>query len=195
MQIILASSSSRRRDLLSLLGIPFEIKPPGIEEIPLDGETPPEFCMRASYKKAYTIAQNNKHAIIIAADTVVVIDDAILGKPKDVRQAFHFLMMLKSRVHDVFTGYTIVYMAKEKTISRVINTKVHFKDMTNKEILWYISTKEPMDKAGAYGIQGLGALFIDGIEGSYTNVIGLPLSDVYTDLKGLGIYTGSGLDI
>ncbi len=184
MQIILASSSSRRRELLSLLDIPFEVKYPRIEEIPLEKEKPAEFCRRASDKKAHTVAKDHKHAIIIAADTVVVVDDIILGKPRDYNEASRFLMMLKGRAHNVFTGYTILCMAKEKSISRVINTKVHFNDMTEEEISWYISTKEPMDKAGAYGIQGLGKLFISRIEGSYTNVIGLPLSDLYTDLKG-----------
>jgi septum formation protein len=187
MQIILASSSLRRRELLLLLDIPFKVKYPRIEEIPLEKERPAEFCRRASDKKAHNVAKDHKHAIIIAADTAVAVDDIILGKPRDYNEASSFLMMLKGRVHDVFTGYTILCMAEKKIISRVINTKVYFNDMTKEEISWYISTNEPMDKAGAYGIQGLGKLFISRIEGSYTNVIGLPLSDVYADLKGLGI--------
>jgi septum formation protein len=187
MQIILASSSPRRRELLSALGMPFEVIAPDIDETLMDGEKPVEFCIRASYDKAHAIAQHHTEAIVLGADTVVVVDNTVLGKPENKTEAAKFLTMLQGRSHDVFTGYSIIEKSKEKSISKVIHSKVYFRDMTAEEISWYISTGEPMDKAGAYGLQGIGALFVDKIEGSYTNVIGLPLSDVYEDLKNLGI--------
>lgn len=185
MQIVLSSGSPRRKELLSLLGIPFQVTVPNIPEIQLEGESPRSFCLRISREKAYAVDRHDPEALVIGADTIVVIDGKILGKPRDIHEAYDFLNLLQDRTHDVFTGYTIATGARN--ISRVIRTKVRFKAMSAKEISWYISTGEPMDKAGAYAVQGIGSLFIERIQGCYTNVIGLPISYLYRDLNRFGI--------
>ena len=187
MQIILASASPRRKELLSLFGIDFTVKVPHIHENIQNGEKPGDFCRRISLEKAFAVGKDYNAAAIIAADTVVVVEGNILGKPRDERQAHEFLMMLKNREHDVFTGYAIVIIAQNTTRTNVVQTRVHFNDMSTDEIAWYIASREPMDKAGAYAIQGLGSIFIDRIQGSFSNVIGLPLSHLYDDLKALDI--------
>jgi len=131
------------------------------------------------------MARQHPDAIVIGADTVVVVDGQILGKPFDEDQAREYLLLLQDKSHDVFTGYTIVHGDRIK--SRVIRTRVRFKPMSIEEISWYISSGEPMDKAGAYAVQGIASLFIAGIRGSYTNVIGLPVSELYEDLKRFGL--------
>ena len=158
---------------------------PDIPEVKQNNESPRNFCMRISKEKAYVLSRQYPDALIIGADTIVVIDGMILGKPRDKTQACAFLRLLQDREHDVLTAYTIV-LGKKHT-SKVVRTKVRFRSMTNKEIAWYVSTGEPMDKAGAYAVQGIGSLFIEKIQGCYTNVIGLPLSYLYEDLKKYGI--------
>lgn len=185
MQIILASASPRRKELFSQLGLDFDITIPHVDEKALEGELPNDYCARISADKAMRVSHDYPDDLIIAADTIVVIDNKILGKPHDDKTAFEYLMLLKNKTHDVYTGYTIMHKRRYKT--RVIQTRVHFRNMTLKEISWYISTGEPMDKAGAYALQGIGSIFIDRIEGSFTNVIGLPLSDLYYDLKSFGV--------
>ncbi len=185
MQIVLASASPRRRELFSWLGLKFEVIVPEVDETILPGETPVEFCARVSREKALSVSSRMPAALVISADTIVVSGGRILGKPVDEAHAREHLRLLKGTGHEVYTGYAII-RGKER-VSRVIRTLVHFRDMSPDEIDWYVSTKEPMDKAGSYGLQGIGSLFISTIEGSYTNVIGLPLSDLYHDLKGFGI--------
>ena len=185
MQIILASASPRRKELLSQLGLDFTIAIPHVDEKTRQGEHPEDFCRRISMEKAAIISQDYPDALIIAADTIVVIDGKILGKPNDNKEALAYLTLLAGRTHEVYTGYTILYKGQNRT--KVIRTRVHFRAMSKEEILWYIATGEPMDKAGAYAVQGIGSIFVDRLEGSYTNVIGLPLSDLYYDLKGFGI--------
>ena len=185
MQIILASASPRRKELLSQLGLDFTIAIPHVDEKTRQGEHPEDFCRRISMEKAAIIRQDYPDALIIAADTIVVIDGKILGKPHEEKDARDYLTLLEGRTHEVYTGYTIMYKGENKT--KVIRTRVHFRAMSEKEILWYIATGEPLDKAGAYAVQGIGSIFVDRLEGSYTNVIGLPLSDLYCDLKGFGI--------
>ena len=185
MQIILASGSPRRRELFSQLGLDFEVVIPHVDESTRIGEHPEDFCSRISMDKALRIAHNNMNALVIAADTIVVVDDRILGKPENKKEAAEYLMLLENRMHDVYTGYTIIN--RQKNITRAIRTRVFFRSMTAGEVSWYVSTGEPMDKAGAYAVQGTGSVFIDKIEGSYTNVIGLPLSDLYHDLKIFGL--------
>ncbi len=131
------------------------------------------------------VIQDHEDALVIAADTIVVVGGRILGKPGSIEEAEKFLILLKNTTHDVYTGYTIVNSQEIRT--RAVRTQVHFKAMSAEEISWYVSTGEPMDKAGAYAVQGIGSVFIDRIEGSYTNVIGLPLSDLYYDLKAFGL--------
>ncbi len=185
MQVLLSSGSPRRKELLTLLGIDFQVMVPNISEIQRVGEKPQDFCSRISKQKALEVARGYPESLVIGADTVVVIDGKILGKPLDNAQARDYLTLLQDKVHEVFTGYTIIFGTRHKT--KVVMTRVHFREMTTEEISWYISTGEPIDKAGAYAIQGIGALFIDKIQGSFTNVIGLPLSDLYYDLKEFGI--------
>ena len=183
MHFILASASPRRKELFSHLGLDFEISIPRVDEKTRQGELPEDFCHRISIDKAAIASLDYPDALVIAADTIVVIDGRILGKPCDEKEAFAYLSLLQDKTHEVYTGYTIMYKGESKT--RVIRTRVHFRAMTAEEISWYISTGEPLDKAGAYAVQAVGSIFIDRIEGSYTNVIGLPMSDLYYDLKGL----------
>lgn len=189
MQVLLSSGSPRRKELLSLLGIDFQVQVPHTPEVQLTDENPTDFCSRISREKALEMARANPESLVIGADTVVVVEGKILGKPRDEDQARDYLMLLQNRVHEVFTGYTIVCGTRQRT--KVVKTRVRFRKMSAEEISWYIATGEPMDKAGAYAIQGMGALFIDKIQGSHTNVIGLPLSDLYHDLKNFGIILSS----
>ena len=186
MQMLLSSGSPRRKELLSLLGIPFQVVTPNIPEVQQLNETPETFCLRISREKAILVAQKYPDALVIGADTIVVIDETILGKPRNPGEAYDFLMLLQDKMHYVLTGYTIAL--GNHSISKVIKTKVRFRAMTAKEISWYVSTGEPMDKAGAYAVQGIGSLFIKRIHGCYTNVIGLPLSHLYKDLKKFGVH-------
>ena len=185
MQIILASGSPRRKELFSWLGLDFETKVPEVDESIRSGEEPGDYCSRISGDKAQSIHRSNRQALIVAADTIVVVHGKILGKPADASDALSQLRLLQGAMHEVYTGYTITH--ETRSITRVIRTRVYFRPMSDGEITWYISTGEPMDKAGSYGLQGIGALFIESIEGSYTNVIGLPMSDLYNDLKGFGV--------
>ncbi|HPI92247.1 MAG TPA: Maf family protein [Deltaproteobacteria bacterium] len=185
MQVLLSSGSPRRKELFSLLGIPFLTKVPNIPEVQFKGETARKFCSRISREKALSMARHYPEALVIGADTVVVVDGRILGKPLDENQAREYLLLLQDNTHDVFTGYTIVCGSHTK--SRVIRTRVSFNPMSQEEISWYIASGEPMDKAGAYAVQGIASMFIAGIQGSYTNVIGLPVSELYEDLKRFGL--------
>jgi septum formation protein len=183
MQIILASASPRRKELLKYLGIEFDIIIPDIHEHAHDDETPEDFCARISREKALAVKKDFQDSLIIAADTIVVIDGEILGKPKNSDEACSYLRLLCGRQHTVFTAFTILFPGECNEITRVVNSTVHFADMSEDDIIWYVSTGEPMDKAGAYGLQGIGAAFVDRIDGSFTNVIGLPLSEVYKEIK------------
>jgi septum formation protein len=185
MQILLASGSPRRKELLSWLGVDFEVLVPEIDEKVMGDEAPEEYCSRLSRDKARIIQKDRPQALIIAADTVVVINNTILGKPTEPEEARRHLRQLQGAMHEVYTSYTVAH--EDRSTTRVIRTRVYFRDMTEDEIVWYVSTGEPMDKAGSYALQGIGAIFVDRIEGSYTNVIGLPLSHLYHDLKEYGI--------
>ncbi len=158
---------------------------PLVDETIQNGEAPSRYCSRLSEDKARSVRHEHPDALIIAADTVVVIEGKILGKPLDKQEACDHLMLLQGAMHEVYTGYTVIHETSSTT--RVIRTNVYFRNMSSEEVVWYVSTGEPMDKAGSYGLQGIGSIFVDRIEGSYTNVIGLPLSDLYQDLKGFGL--------
>ncbi|MFY9398163.1 MAG: Maf family protein [Desulfomonilia bacterium] len=185
MQIVLASASPRRRELLQRLGLSFRIAVPEVDESIRAGEAPADFCLRISREKALSISLLMPGALVISADTIVVAHGKILGKPADEEEAREHLRLLKGATHEVYTGYAIIYGSR--SAGRAVRTLVRFQDMSEEEISWYVSTREPMDKAGSYGLQGIASIFISGIEGSYTNVIGLPLSELYNDLKGFGI--------
>ena len=180
---ILASASPRRREILRSVGLKFKIIPAHVDENYVAGETPRQHVKRLALDKAMTIARNNKNVWVLGADTIVVIDGEILGKPVDSKQAGSMLKKLSGREHNVFTGFTITHMESHVCATGVVQSTVKFKKITPDEINWYISCDEPYDKAGGYAIQGKGAYFIQSIRGSYTNVIGLPLCEVLEILK------------
>ncbi len=172
MNIILASQSPRRKELMGLFHIPFTIRVADIDET-MDPSLPPaEEVARVSRLKAEAVLREPED-IVIAADTIVVCDGSVLGKPKDETHARQMLTMLSGKAHQVMTGLTV--LRGDKCICCTQITDVYFRDLTQDEILSYIATGEPMDKAGAYGIQGLAALFVERVEGDYCNVIGLPV--------------------
>jgi len=177
-KIILASASPRRRELLKHLGLTFEVIPSKIEEDVKYGEEPCEHVLRLARLKAQEIARDQDSAVIIGADTIVVLGGEILGKPKDEEEAFAMLSQMSGRVHRVFTGFCVLDASDGSEYSEAVESKVRFKHLTPEEIRGYIKTGEPMDKAGAYAVQGRGSYMIKEIQGSYTNVVGLPLCEL-----------------
>ena len=186
---ILASLSPRREELLRSVGLKFKIIPAHVNEEYLDGESPREHVWRLSHNKAMAIAQKNPGAWVLGADTIVVIDGLILGKPKNKKQAREMLTRLSDRQHNVFTGFTLAQGTTKVYKTKVIQSAVLFKKISPEEMEWYINCDEPYDKAGGYAVQGKGAYFIKSIRGSYTNVIGLPLCEVLEELKKLKALT------
>lgn len=190
MRIILASASPRRRELLTQIGVDFEVIVSDVEE-KVTADLPHEVVMELSAQKAESVMKDlssqkdAEQTIVIGADTVVACGGEILGKPKDGEDAGRMLRMLSGREHEVYTGVSFVYSGCEKAHTFYECTKVKFASMTEREIEEYIATKDPMDKAGAYGIQGFCARYIEGIEGDYNNVVGLPVCRVYQELKKL----------
>ena len=176
--MILASSSPRRRDLLSSLGLQFQVVPAELLEIPAPHEAARDFAVRVAEKKALIVGTKYPRAWVIGADTIVVVEGDILGKPLDREDAKRMLQQLSDREHVVVTGYVLVHMAADKKLKGVEETQVKIKALEQQEIAWYINTNEPFDKAGAYAIQGKGAFIVEWIRGSYTNVVGLPLSQL-----------------
>ena len=188
-KVILASGSPRRRELLAQLGIEFDVRVSEQEEI-YHSTVPEEIVKELALLKAEHVAENMQEEeragkVIIGADTVVVQDGRILGKPQGEEDAFRMLKKLQGRSHEVYTGTALLYFEgkEKKTVNRAVKTNVYVHAMTEKEIQAYIASGEPMDKAGAYGIQGKFAAFIERIEGDYYNVVGLPVSFVYQCLK------------
>ena len=172
-KIILASGSPRRRELLHSLGLDFTIYKPDVDEKIINGESPENLCERLSRLKSSAGAKKFPDSIIIAADTIVVIDNKILGKPHGRDDAFNMLSTLQGRTHEVLTGLTVCM--NEKIISHVEHTRVKFRKLNESEIRAYISTGESDDKAGAYAVQGKGSLLVESLEGDYFNVVGLPI--------------------
>lgn len=185
MKLILASSSPRRIELLRKLGLEFEVMPP-IWETKIMSDDPVEVAEYIALEKARAVAGFLTEGIVIGADTIVYVDGRMLGKPKDVEEAKMFLRMLSGKVHDVITGIALINAANNREIVDHEITKVKFRELSDEEINWYVSTGEPLDKAGAYAIQGLGCLFIEKIEGDFFNVVGLPLAKLYVMLKQMG---------
>ena len=185
--LILASASPRREELLKTAGLTFRVIPANVNETGFEEETPQEHVRRLSREKARAVAVRHPDALVLGADTIVVIDDMILGKPESKKQAREMLQKLSNRFHTVFTGFTLSSTDAGISKTRVARSCVRFKKMGLEEIDWYINTKEPYDKAGGYAAQGKGAAFIRSISGSYTNVIGLPLAGVLDELKNLKV--------
>ena len=178
--IILASQSPRRKELMGKLNIPFVVRVADVDEAMDPQKLPQEEVARVSALKASAVPQTSED-IVIAADTIVVCDGYILGKPQDKETAFKMLAMLSGREHQVMTGVTV--LKGDRHISFTEVTQVRFRNLNAREIRDYIATGEPMDKAGSYGIQGGAALFVEGIEGDYYNVIGLPICKLSQTLK------------
>lgn len=182
--IILASRSPRRVHLMQLLGIPFVIQESGVQEIVDNGLMPEEIVRRLSLQKANDVASRVHSGIVIGADTIVVLDGKILGKPSTEEEAVAMLSRLSGRTHSVFTGFALVDAETKKSYIDFERTEVTFRRLSGDEILSYVRSGSPMDKAGAYGIQDdYGAVFVEKIEGCFYNVVGFPLSKFYSALN------------
>ena len=179
MELILASQSPRRQELMKLIGLPFAVRVADIDET-LDACAPEEAVARLSRKKAEAV-RRCADEIVIGADTVVVLDGKVLGKPANETDAFRMLRSLSGRRHQVMTGLTVLQGDRCVSVTEV--TEVSFRPLSDGDILTYIATGDPMDKAGSYGIQNGGALFVDGIRGDYYNVVGLPVCRLGQILK------------
>jgi len=186
-KIILASAWPRRKELLERIGLRFEVEPSNYEEDMNSGLEPHELTQKMSLEKAEAVASKCKDAIVIAADTFVVFGGQILGKPHTEEDARKMLETISGNYHSVITGFSIIDTGKNKTLSKSVETKVYIRKLTMAEIDAYVKSKEPLDKAGAYAIQGLGAVIVERIEGDYFNVVGRPLSALVEVLKQFGI--------
>lgn len=183
MNIILASASPRRKEILENTKLKFDIIKSDIDEIILEKESPIQAVMRLAFEKSMDIASKNENDLIIAADTVVVLDENILGKPKDKDEAYNMIRSLSGRTHEVITGISLVNLGLSKKIIDYVVSTVKFKELSDEDIKDYIHTNESLDKAGAYGIQGYGAMLVEKIEGDYFNIVGLPISKLSDLLK------------
>ncbi len=182
MQLILASQSPRRKELLGLLHIPFTVRTADIDETMDPGKSPFDEVARLSREKALAIPRS-KEDVVIAADTVVVCQGKTLGKPHSPEEAVQMLQLLSGREHQVMTGVTVLSGDAAETFTEV--TAIHFRPLSAQEITRYVASGDPLDKAGSYGIQSGGALFVRGIEGDYYNVVGLPVCRLWLTLKSL----------
>jgi len=186
-RIVLASASPRRKQLLEQIGLRFEVDPSDYEEDIAPGSEPHEMAKKLSLGKARAAARKHRKALIIAADTFVVFGDRILGKPHSNAEAREMLRALNGQAHSVISGFTILDAETGQVVSRSVETRVHMRKLTLREIDGYVRSKEPLDKAGGYAIQGRGAVLVERIEGDYFNVVGLPLSALADALREFGI--------
>lgn len=175
--------------MLQDLGLDFEIIAPQVEETPLAGETPQEFVLRAACDKAGAVSGLHSAAWVLGADTVIVYEGRILGKPADAKEAMSVLQALSGQKHLVHTGFCLMNAEEQVSVNRVITTEVCFFSCSREVAAAYVATGEPLDKAGAYGIQGYGGFLVERISGSYTNVVGLPLAEVVAELLHYGVVT------
>lgn len=189
--IILASASPRRKELLEQIGVKLTVSPSNCDE-KIEDTAPDKVVQSLSLQKAADVADNQgENTITIGSDTIVAVNDEILGKPKDREDAFNMLKKLSGKVHQVYTGVTLII--KNDDLDNFIiktfysKTDVKMKNLSEKEIEWYLNTDEPYDKAGAYAIQGLSAIFIEEISGDYNTVVGLPVAKIYCELEKMGI--------
>ncbi len=181
---VLASKSPRRKELLNKIGINAQIIPSQINEDNYKGLEPEKMVMQLSFVKAADVARSfRKNTFVIGADTCVCLEGKIYGKPDSKEDAKRMLRELSGKTHQVYTGYCVIDCGTGKSVSRCAVTNVTFKELTDGEIEAYVATREPLDKAGAYGIQEKGAIFVEKIEGDYSNVVGLPLSPLYKLFK------------
>lgn len=187
MKFILASSSPRRRELLTSIGIGFDVLPSNVPEVHREGEAPEEYVARLSRDKAEALAKAHPSRWVIAADTTVLLGEQLLEKPVDAADAARMLGAIAGRTHIVYTGVTLENAERAYRDTRVAESEVRMLPLSPAEIEWYVRTGEPLGKAGAYAAQGIGAMFIDSIHGSYTNVVGLPLATLFLMLRRAGI--------
>ncbi|MCA9483800.1 MAG: septum formation protein Maf [Nitrospina sp.] len=185
-RLILASQSPRRRDLLEEAGVPFDVLPADIEEVTDPGLSPADNVTALAAAKARRVAEDRPGRFVLGADTIVVLDNEILGKPRDREDARAMLSRLAGNTHHVITGFAIV-TPEGRVLTEAVTSSVTMKPVTAATIETYLDTGEPMDKAGAYAIQGQGNALIAGYEGSYHNIVGLPVEEVLTQLRGAGL--------
>lgn len=171
--------------MLADMGVAFEIVVSNVPEVYEPGEAPDAHVARLALAKADAVAASRPEALVLGADTTVVIDGHVLGKPADVPDACRMLGLIAGRAHTVYTAYALVARDAGILRERVTASRVHIRSLSPERIRWYVETGEPMDKAGAYAIQGIGAALVERVEGSYTNVVGLPLAEVMTDVENL----------
>ena len=185
--LILASASPRRVELLTELGLSFKNVSSGVNESLRYGEAPRRYVKRISAAKAMVVAKEYPDAWVLGADTIVSIDNQILGKPGNKQEAKEMIRLLSGRKHDVYTGFSIIRKAEAIFEQGAVRSAVVFKEVSDEEIAWYIHSAEPYDKAGGYAIQGKGGLFVREIRGSHSNVIGLPLGELFDKLGKIGV--------
>jgi septum formation protein len=187
MKFILASASPRRRELLASIGLDFDVIPSHVPEVHQEGEAPEEYVARLSRDKARALAVQYPARWVIAADTTVLLGEQLLEKPVDKNDAARMLETIAGKTHIVYTGVTLEQAETGYRDTRVAESEVRMLPLSPREIEWYVATGEPLDKAGAYAVQGIGAMFIDSIHGSYTNVVGLPLATLFQMMRKAGI--------
>ncbi len=185
--IILASGSPRRKDYLEQMGLTFTVRTASVEEQPLNDEDPDDFVLRMARVKAAEVSRRFPDAWVIGGDTVVCLGRRILGKPADRREAADLLLELSGREHSVKTGFCLVHGSRKVEVARCVTTRVRFARLSRSVVEAYVATGESLDKAGAYGIQGKGGCLVQSIEGSYSNVVGLPLSELLEVLQENGV--------
>jgi nucleoside triphosphate pyrophosphatase len=184
MRFVLASASPRRAELASAAGFNFDVDPVVVDERQRNGESPIMYADRVARLKAAAGAMRHPHRLVVAADTIVVLDGELLGKPTDAVEAGLMLRRLSGRAHEVLTGVAVA--SPVGLVSHVEPTTVWFNELSDEDVRWYVATGEPMDKAGAYAIQGLASRFIPRIDGSYSNVVGLPIAALVRILEEIG---------
>lgn len=178
MNIILASASPRRKEILENVNVKFTAVASDIDEVILENEPPKELVKRLAFEKCMDIARKNKDALVIGADTIVVLNNHILGKPNNEEDAYNMVKLLSGKKHQVITGISLINLSSDKKVIDYVVSEVTFKDLSEETIRDYINTKESLDKAGAYGIQGYGGLLVENINGDYFNIVGLPISRI-----------------
>ncbi len=186
-QLILASASPRRRELLQRAGVAFTVIPSDTPEAAQPGEMPQEYALRVAGEKALEVARRHPGAWVLGADTIVEIAGEVLGKPRDAADGQRMLRLLSGRTHQVMTAFALFDGEGRVRTRQVVISHVTFKLLSDAQIRAYLATGEPFDKAGAYAVQGLGASLVEGVEGSYTNVVGLPVDEVQAALRTAGL--------
>jgi septum formation protein len=186
-KLILASASPRRQQLLTQVGVPFTIEPAGIDERAAPGEAPRDYVLRMAYEKAQHVSRQRPAAFVLGADTIVTIDNQILGKPKDFADARRMLRGLSGRTHTVMTGLALLHHDRDVVQQDTASTAVRFRHLSAHDIETYLTAAKPLDKAGAYAIQDSACVFVEAFDGCYTNVVGLPLQRTADLMRAAGI--------